>query len=675
MKSKMNNVLEFYIKMKDMMSGGLIKLAQTSKQTFSKIQSDTRQAESAAGKYRNTLGYLYDKMNDLKRFRMDEALGKKQIIATTKEIKKLQSEIDKLEGKASSGGGGLLRKLAPYASAAAIFAAAISFSKASIAQYADFEKSTRTYQVMTGNKGIGTSVAAGLNDLKQNSILGTQVYPTAQMLMAFGDRADQVIPHIKMLGDVSMGDADKLHRLAYAFGEVESTGSLTGRQLMQMTNAGFNPLLEISRKTGESMEELRKKMAKHQITFKEVEQAFESATGKGGRFHDMLNQMADTTSVKMLMLKGKVAALEIAVGERLAPAFKHVTDVAIGFVGWLKHLVEIPIEKKLQDEIDRIRVLQGELRSSNTSHQRQVDILNELKDINPNIVKGINEQNIAYGKLASNINEVTTALRNKITVETFDKNNGGIIAKYEQASKTFDEADAKAKTIALAALPDSILNRKDLTDNQKMLLGKKILYQQSKDLHPPTYWRRMGYRTPYETYTDAIDERTESNDYMKKHGSEYAHGINVMNTLNKSLDGVLGVGNMNAVASAKDVLGAANAIKNVTKNFGGNKKLVNEFLSLRKKVAGEVSSGAINAADINRLSDLSKKQENDGDAGSGSISKGITGGGPRVININGVKFTDKVEIHANTMNEGFEEAERKLEEMFLRILNSGASVQ
>lgn len=620
----MNNIVEFYIRMKDMMSGGLVKLAQTAKQTFGKIQSDVKNSVKPVQFLSKSINQLKHELQLVEKTRAGTVVASKFRKATA-EAKRLRAEINALEGKTN--GGGLLRKLAPYLSAAAIFGGAMAFGKASIAQYASFEKSTRTYQVMTGNKGIGTSVAAGLNDLKQNSILGPQVYPTAQMLMAFGDRADKVIPHIKMLGDISMGDADKLHRLAYAFGEVESTGSLTGRQLMQMTNAGFNPLLEISRKTGVSMEELRKKMAKHQITFKEVEQAFESVTGKGGRFHDMLNQMADTTSGKMLMLKGKVASLEIAVGERLAPAFKAATDTAMGFVGWLKSLVEIPVEKKLQDEIDRIRVLQGELTSSNTSHQRQVEILRDLKDINPNIVNGINDQSIEYGKLAKNIDKVTGALRNKITIETFDKNNGGILAKYNEASKTFDEADTQAKAIALAALPDSILNRRDLTDNQKQLIGAKILQQQSKDLHPPSYWRRLGYRTPYETYRDLIGQRNESNDYMKQHGSEFVHGYGVIKALNKSIDGMLGVGSM-----------VASDIKNDPNKYKG------------------IGGG-------------------DDGSGAGSVANGITGGGPRVININGVKFTDKLEIHANTMNEGFEEAERKLEEMFLRILNSGASVQ
>jgi len=53
----------------------------------------------------------------------------------------------------------------------------------------------------------------------------------------------------------------------------------------------------------------------------------------------------------------------------------------------------------------------------------------------------------------------------------------------------------------------------------------------------------------------------------------------------------------------------------------------------------------------------------------------ITSGGPRVININGVKFTDKIELHVTNAKEGLDNLEARFQEMFLRILNSGAAIQ
>jgi len=76
--------------------------------------------------------------------------------------------------------------------------------------------------------------------------------------------------------------------------------------------------------------------------------------------------------------------------------------------------------------------------------------------------------------------------------------------------------------------------------------------------------------------------------------------------------------------------------------------------------------GGSNLTDAPRPSNLSGGEE---------AVKGITGGGPRVINVNGVKFTDKVEIHSATVKESAAELQAIFEEMYLRVLNSGAAVQ
>jgi hypothetical protein len=53
----------------------------------------------------------------------------------------------------------------------------------------------------------------------------------------------------------------------------------------------------------------------------------------------------------------------------------------------------------------------------------------------------------------------------------------------------------------------------------------------------------------------------------------------------------------------------------------------------------------------------------------------VTSGGPRVININGVKFAEKIELSVISAKEGINHLEAQLQEMFLRILNSGAVIQ
>lgn len=55
--------------------------------------------------------------------------------------------------------------------------------------------------------------------------------------------------NMKMLGDIAMGNKDRLASLSLSFSQVKATGFLMGQDLLQMVNVGFNPLEAISRKT------------------------------------------------------------------------------------------------------------------------------------------------------------------------------------------------------------------------------------------------------------------------------------------------------------------------------------------------------------------------------------------------------------------------------------------
>ncbi|RTL47262.1 MAG: phage tail tape measure protein, partial [Sphingobacteriales bacterium] len=460
----MSNVLEFYVTMKDMMSSGLIKLGQTAKKTFAVAKKD-------ADMYAHSLDGLKARLEDVLDYR-GGTRSKSEFKALSEEAKQLQRQINQMEGKGS--GSSFFKKLGIAGLAATVAFGAGSFIKSSAKAYMDFEKSNKSYEVLAGNKGIGQALGGELNELKQNTILGPAVYDNAKMMMAFGVGAEKIIPNLKMLGEVSMGDADRFHRLTYAFSEVESAGRMTGRQLLQFANAGFNPLNEMARITGKSMGYWREQVKKGNFTAKDLETAFKSATSKGGQFYNMLNAMNETAGGKLQNLHGKIAALKIALGENLRPTMNSLIDTASKMVVAFKHIVEVPIEKKLGDQIIQIRALQTELTSTNTSHERQVEILKELEQINPNITRGIDAQNISYSKLATNIDNVTNALQKKIFLEQFNKANADTLTKYANAQSANQQAIGKMFALVAEAAPD-IAQNTNMTWGQKQVAAQERL--------------------------------------------------------------------------------------------------------------------------------------------------------------------------------------------------------
>lgn len=124
-----------------------------------------------------------------------------------------------------------------------------------------------------------------------------------QMMTSFGIEAEKSIDYLKAIGDVSMGDAGKFNSLALAFSQMSSAGKLMGQDLMQMVNAGFNPLEEISRKTGKSIGELKNEMSSGAISSKMVQDAFISATSAGGKFFGMADEGSKTLNGQISMLQ------------------------------------------------------------------------------------------------------------------------------------------------------------------------------------------------------------------------------------------------------------------------------------------------------------------------------------------------------------------------------------
>lgn len=150
----------------------------------------------------------------------------------------------------------------------------------------------------------------------------------AQQMLAFGIEADKVMPYLRALGDVSMGDSQKFQSLTLAFSQMSATGKLMGQDLLQMINAGFNPLQVISEKTGKSIGELKDEMSKGAISADMVAQAFIDATSEGGKFHNMLQNMSGGVEGQMSNLQGAVEDMMNDLGTKMQGIVSTATTAA-----------------------------------------------------------------------------------------------------------------------------------------------------------------------------------------------------------------------------------------------------------------------------------------------------------------------------------------------------------
>ena len=104
-----------------------------------------------------------------------------------------------------------------------------------------------------------------------------------------------------------------------------------GQDLLQLVNAGFNPLQEISERTGESMASLRKRMAEGKISFEEVSRSIIAATDPFSRFGGLSDEFGKTFLGRVSTLQDNLQKLARQFGQDLLPAAKSATE---GLIEW-----------------------------------------------------------------------------------------------------------------------------------------------------------------------------------------------------------------------------------------------------------------------------------------------------------------------------------------------------
>lgn len=180
-----------------------------------------------------------------------------------------------------------------------------SFTSAVVKARSEIQSLEVSFTTLLGNEPKAKQLFGELRDFAVKTPMQlNDLAKGAQTLLSFNYAADKIMPTLRALGDISMGDAQKFQSLTLAFAQIQSTGKLMGQDLLQLINAGFNPLSVISEKTGKSIGVLKEEMSKGAISAKMVEDAFISATSEGGKFHGMLESQSKSLTGSLSNLEG-----------------------------------------------------------------------------------------------------------------------------------------------------------------------------------------------------------------------------------------------------------------------------------------------------------------------------------------------------------------------------------
>ena len=247
-----------------------------------------------------------------------------------------EKRLNAIEHKTQSFGSSIKRTVA----ALGLGKIAKDFASAGISFNASIEQYQTSFEVMTGSAEKATQITQQLKQIAANTPFELpQLADTTQLLMNYGFTADDAMKKMQMLGDISQGSADKMTRIATAYGQMSSAGKVSLEDVKQMIEAGFNPLQEISKSTGESMASLYDRISDGSLSVDEITASMERSTSAGGKYFQSMDKQSQT-------LNGKISTLKDTFNEFAGKAMQGLSDVLSNTVipaltGVLSHSDEI----------------------------------------------------------------------------------------------------------------------------------------------------------------------------------------------------------------------------------------------------------------------------------------------------------------------------------------------
>jgi tape measure domain-containing protein len=308
----------------DAWAAGVRNMANAAREAAQAADTLTREAREAAAALRQSgTGYLQQFENSQQRLnrQLAEARGYYRSGAITateygQAVRQIHRQNSALVAGFAQFKGVMLSTVGPVL----LTYKALQGLKASITLSAELDAARAKFRVFTGSVVQAEKILREVRSLSATAPVSFQGGQRAiATMLQFGVASKDVVVSLKQMAEITGGDTQRLESLALAFAQSQAAGRLMGQDLLQMVNAGFNPLKVISEQTGQSLVELKKQMEAGGISSEAVAKAFKDATAEGGRFNGLLAEIADTTSGKLTKAYSSIQQLGTAIGQAIDP--------------------------------------------------------------------------------------------------------------------------------------------------------------------------------------------------------------------------------------------------------------------------------------------------------------------------------------------------------------------
>lgn len=194
---------------------------------------------------------------------------------------------------------------------------------ASVQAAAQMRQYEIAFQTMLKSAEAGTQMLRDLQQFAADTPFDVPgVVSAGQQLMAFGFKAEEIIPMLTNLGDAASGlglGTEGVSRLAYALGQMQTSGKLNAQDMMQLTSAGIAAWDMLAQAAGKTVAEMKDLCSKGAIDSKAAVQTI--VAGMNDQFGGMMAKTSDEVAGLLANIEETAGNTSAAVGKYLTEAF------------------------------------------------------------------------------------------------------------------------------------------------------------------------------------------------------------------------------------------------------------------------------------------------------------------------------------------------------------------
>ena len=185
-----------------------------------------------------------------------------------------------------------------------ITAPVVALGVASAKAAGDLEMLQTNFETLLGDAEKGKQLTTDLQKMAAvTPYTSMDLAQASKTLLGYTVNAENLLPVLNELGDISMGSADNLSRLSLAFGQAFSLGRLQATETRQMVDAGYNPTKSIAKMLGKDISEIAPLMERGKISIDLLMQAMKADTSSGGLYFQGMIKASKTLPGLMSTVK------------------------------------------------------------------------------------------------------------------------------------------------------------------------------------------------------------------------------------------------------------------------------------------------------------------------------------------------------------------------------------